>query len=119
MPELGEDEIGEINAKIEMIWSEWWKVWERYNEELNNRELMPIEPPHITTVEDITYFLFQWAIISSLVYLLILLVYYIFCRFKKKENPLKYAFKKSRLWWITILLIPVVIFVVCIIVNGF
>ena len=85
---------------------------------------MPIEPPHIhiTTVEDIPYFLFQWAIISSLVYLLILLVYYIFSRFKKKQNPLKYAFKKSRLWWITILLIPVVIFVVCIIidsVNGF
>ena len=33
IPELNEEEIGEINEKIKRIWSEWWHVWDHYNDE--------------------------------------------------------------------------------------
>ena len=113
--------------EFQIIWemAKSWQVsinYKNYNEDAKKLSTISLEHPHIYTKEDIPYLLLQWVIISSLAYFLILLLYYIFYRFKKKQNPLKYAFKKSRLWWITILLIPVVIFVVCIIidsVNGF
>ena len=33
MPELDDSEIAEINGKIDTIWSEWWHVWDHYNDE--------------------------------------------------------------------------------------
>ena len=32
IPELDEDEIAEANGHINEVWSEWWHVWEHYND---------------------------------------------------------------------------------------
>ena len=32
MPKLEEDEVGDVNQKIEEIWEVWWNVWNKYNE---------------------------------------------------------------------------------------
>lgn len=33
MPELKDDELKKINSQIDAIWSEWWHVWDHYNDE--------------------------------------------------------------------------------------
>lgn len=32
IPELDEDEIAEANRHINEVWSEWWHVWDHYND---------------------------------------------------------------------------------------
>ena len=60
---------------------------------------------------------FWWIIISSLIYFVILMIYYIVFKVKKIQNPLKCAFKRSRLWWIMILILPLIVVVVLIYVK--
>ena len=59
IPELKGEEISEINAKIETIWSEWWHVWDHYDDEAEN----------LTTNQQIASWIMNWdTILNYLVF---------------------------------------------------
>lgn len=57
MPELKEDEIAEVDSDIQKIWSEWWKVREKYNEIASN--------PDFTTKEQVASWIMNWDTIMN------------------------------------------------------
>ena len=64
----------------------------------------------------LSHFLLWSCFVITLLYLLIWLVYYIIYKWKKDKNPLKHVVKKLRLGWlITMLLFPLLFFVITII----
>lgn len=55
MPELKEDSVNKIDAKITTIWSEWWHVWDHYNDEALN----------LTTEEQVASWIMNWDTIMN------------------------------------------------------
>jgi hypothetical protein len=57
IPELKQDEISDVNEKIETIWSEWWKVREKYNETASS--------PGFTTSKQVASWIMNWDTIMN------------------------------------------------------
>ena len=55
MPELTDSEIEEIDTKIERIWSEWWHVWDHYNDEATT----------LTTSQQVASWIMNWDTIMN------------------------------------------------------
>jgi len=55
MPELKEDSVNKIDATITTIWSEWWHVWDRYNDEALK----------LTTEEQVASWIMNWDTIMN------------------------------------------------------
>lgn len=55
MPELKQDEIGTVDAAITTIWSEWWHVWDHYNDEADR----------LTTKEQVASWIMNWDTIMN------------------------------------------------------
>ena len=55
MPELTEGEISDIDKKIEIIWSEWWYVWDHYNDEATR----------LTTSQQVASWIMNWDTIMN------------------------------------------------------
>jgi hypothetical protein len=122
LPELLEEDIETIDAKAQEIGFKWWREWYQYSGIVGD-SVGCDQCIHVYNIddflEDLPYLSIQWILFSSLMYLLILGIYYIIFKCKKFQNPLKYAFKKSRLWWIMVLILPVIVVIVFVIAGFF
>jgi hypothetical protein len=93
------------DEQVDKIQTSWQNVYD-YD------AIKPMECSECVKEVSIFFVLFWWIVISSLIYLIILMIYYVVFKVKRIQNPLKYAFKRSRLWWIMLLIFPVIVVVV-------
>lgn len=120
MPELPEKDVELIDAKIQEVGAEWWTVWKRYGEVENNldssQQIGCCVQDDMFWVYNVLYFV-KWAFESFLIYLMVLLIFFCFYKYKKYKNPLKNAFKRTRLLWVVIFISPIVLVFIRLIFN--
>ena len=110
---ISEEELEAINKQIEKIWSvEPWSL----NTLLNNLDSQTGCCIHSQLW---IYIIIRCITISFSIYLIILFSFFWYYKYKKDKQPFKQALKKSRLWGISVLILPVIAIIVLVIMDLF
>lgn len=82
MPELNDDELWKINSQIDAIWSEWWHVWDHYNDEASRMKTSEQLASWIMNRDTIMNYLIFFVQFLSQIWLVVWTVFIMYAGYK-------------------------------------